>query len=847
MQFWNQDLTTKVAASFLFLSLVSVGVVGGVAFLKAREALKQAAFNRLEVTATLKEEEITRWFEEQQRDFLLTTQFPDVQENLKLLLSREKSDANRAAYTVLSKYFLEVTKLKPNLKEIFILDRTNRVMLSSHQRQKGQYETLANITYINQVEPGNSFAPIFYSSPVTGKPSVTLAAPLRDVAGVRQGIILAHLNLDQIDIIVRERTGLGKSGETYLVSSLITKNTFISKAQVNTRNLPEGISSPGINAAMRGVRGFGLYRNYAGVPVIGVYRWLNDQDLALLVEMHQEEAFAPARQLSGIIMFVGLVSAILLLIGVSWLTKELTISQERLKNYSHQLEVKAQEAEAANRAKSEFLANMSHELRTPLNSILGFTQLMIRDRFITPSQLEHLEIITRSGEHLLNLINDVLSMSKIEAGRTTLNENSFDLYSLLDSIEEIFKFKAESNGLQLIFERSPEVPKYVRTDESKLRQVLINILGNAIKFTQEGGVTLRVRLGTGERGLGNSFSNTQSSIPNPHYPLSPEGPPPSPIPNYLHFEVEDTGLGIAQNELENLFKPFVQTEAGRKSQQGTGLGLTISQQFVHLMGGNITVNSVLDQGTIFTFEIQISPAVVTAIETRQLKRRVVGIDPNQPKYRILVVEDKWENRLLLVKMLTSLGFQVREAVNGQQGVLVWETWEPHLIWMDMRMPVMDGYEATKQIKAHLKGQATVIIALTASAFDEERTIVLSAGCNDFVRKPFREEVILNKMAKYLGVRYIYEQQELETNEIEENSDFKLLSLEEALTQMPSGWVAQLHHAALCTDEKLIFSLLEQIPEESAHLANTLADWVNNFRIDKVIDLTQPEQNGKESS
>ncbi|WP_341529588.1 ATP-binding protein [Nostoc sp. UHCC 0302] len=837
MQFWNQDLTTKVAASFLFLSLVSVGVVGGVAFLKAREALKQEAFNRLEVTATLKEEEITRWFEEQQRDFLLTTQFPDVQVNLKLLLSREKSDANRAAYIVLSKYFLEVTKLKPNLKEIFILDRTNRVILSSHQRQKGQYETLANITYINQVKPGNSFAPIFYSSPVTGKPSVTLAAPLRDVAGVRQGIILAHLNLDQIDIIVRERTGLGKSGETYLVSSLITKNTFISKAQVNTRNFPGGISSPGIDAAMSGVRGFGLYRNYAGVPVIGVYRWLNDQDLALLVEMHQEEAFAPARQLSGIIVLVGLVSAVLLLIGVSWLTKELTISQEQLKNYSHQLEVKAQEAEAANRAKSEFLANISHELRTPLNSIIGFTQLMTRDRFITPSQLEYLEIINRSGEHLLTLINDVLSMSKIEAGRTTLNENSFDLYSLLDSIEEMFKFKAESNGLQLIFEHSPEVPKYVRTDESKLRQVLINILGNAIKFTQEGGVTLRVRLGTGERGLGNSFSNTQYPMPYAQ----------SLIPNYLHFEVEDTGLGIAQNELENLFKPFMQTEAGRKSQQGTGLGLTISQQFVHLMGGNISVNSVLDQGTIFTFEIQISPAEVTEIETRQLKRRVIGIEPNQPRYRILVVEDKWENRLLLVKMLTSLGFQVREVANGQQGVLVWETWEPHLIWMDMRMPVMDGYEATKQIKSHLKGQATVIIALTASAFDEERTIVLSAGCNDFVRKPFREEVILNKMAKYLGVRYIYEQQELQTDQSAENSDFKLLSLEEALTRMPSEWVAQLHHAALCTDEKLIFSLLEQIPEESAHLANTLTDWVNNFRIDKVIDLTQPEQNGKESS
>ncbi len=247
---------------------------------------------------------------------------------------------------------------------------------------------------------------------LTGKPSVTLATSLRNVARVRQGVILAHLNLDRIDSIVRERTGLGESGETYLVGSLITKNTFISKSQVNTLKFPEGVSSQGIDEAMSGSRGFGLYRNYAEVPVIGMYRWLNDQDLALLVEMHQEEAFAPARQLAGTIVLVGLVSVGMLLVGVSWLTRQLKISGEQLENYSHQLEVKAQEAEAANRAKSEFLANMSHELRTPLNSILGFTQIITRDRSINPSQLEHLEIISRSGEHLLTLINDVLSMAK---------------------------------------------------------------------------------------------------------------------------------------------------------------------------------------------------------------------------------------------------------------------------------------------------------------------------------------------------------------------------------------------------------------------------------------------------
>ncbi|MFN6558423.1 MAG: PAS domain S-box protein [Nostoc sp. ChiSLP01] len=490
------------------------------------------------------------------------------------------------------------------------------------------------------------------------------------------------------------------------------------------------------------------------------------------------------------------------------------------------LRIAKEAAETANRAKSEFLANMSHELRTPLNSILGFTQLMSRDSSINASQLENLEIISRSGEHLLTSINDVLSMSKIEAGLTTLNKNSFDLYALLDSLEEMFQLKAESKGLQLIFERRPEVPQYVHTDESKLRQVLINLIGNAVKFTQEGGVNLRVRIK--EESKLQPPENIQV-IKNSHSSFC-----------RLHFEVEDTGPGIAPAEIEKLFKPFVQTEAGWKSQQGTGLGLSISQQFVHLMGGNISVSSTLSQGTIFSFDLQISLAEEAETPIRQLKQRVIGLEANQPTYRILVVEDKWENRQLLAKILLSLGFEVRQAENGQEGVKLWQTWEPQLIWMDMQMPVMDGYEATKQIRATLKGQATVIIALTASAFEEERFVILSAGCNDFVRKPFREEVILNMMSKYLGVRYVYAEKPLPKDELTENSDLKLLLLKDILAQMPAEWVTQLHQAALCTDEKLIFNLIEQIPEESALLANTLSDWVNNFRIDKVIDLTQPK-------
>ena len=276
--------------------------------------------------------------------------------------------------------------------------------------------------------------------------------------------MLVDLNLERIDRIVRERTGLGQSGETYLVGSLVSKNSFIAKGIDNEREFPEGINSPGIDAAMNGISGYGLYRNYQNSPVLGVYRWLNDQDLALLVEIGQDEAFAPARQLASTIIVVGLVSVFGLLLGINWLSRQLYLSQEQLENYSHQLEEKAQEAETANRAKSLFLANMSHELRTPLNAILGFSQLMNRDMMITPQQKDSLAIINRSGEHLLNLINDVLEMSKIEAGRIVINSEAFDLHQLLQTISEMFQIRAEAKQLYLNFVLADDLPRYIVSD-----------------------------------------------------------------------------------------------------------------------------------------------------------------------------------------------------------------------------------------------------------------------------------------------------------------------------------------------------------------------------------------------
>lgn len=494
--------------------------------------------------------------------------------------------------------------------------------------------------------------------------------------------------------------------------------------------------------------------------------------------------------------------------------------RQELALQNHALEKAKLEAESANRAKSHFLSKMSHELRTPLNAILGFTQVMARDESMTPEHKEYLGIINCSGEHLLELINDILSMAQIEAGQVTLNQNCFDLYRLLDSLEEMLGFKATSKGLKLIFERASDVPRYIQTDDSKLRQTLINLLGNAIKFTQAGRVTLRVGMGSTGNQVG-MFPLSQCPLPHTR----------------LWFAVEDTGPGIAPEELSSLFDPFVQSASGRQSMEGTGLGLPISQQFVRLMGGEITVTSTPGQGAIFRFDIQIGLATTADEKPVSGKRQVMGLEPNQLPYRLLIVEDGAVNRKLLVKILEPLGFEVRTATNGQEGVALWESWSPHLIWMDVIMPIMDGYEATQHIKQTPKGQKTVIIALTANAFEEQQEAILKAGCDDFLPKPFQREVLLEKIAHHLGVRYVYEQQGT-PNLCQSPTPLQPMA-PKALTVMPVSWVTQLHQAALYADDELMKQLIEQIPLEYDSLRRALRALVDNFMLEQIINLTEP--------
>lgn len=504
----------------------------------------------------------------------------------------------------------------------------------------------------------------------------------------------------------------------------------------------------------------------------------------------------------------------------------LKLQQQRseLTSQAISLEKAKIKAEAASQAKSEFLAKMSHELRTPLNAILGFSQIISRSSELNTEHREYIDIINRSGEHLLELINEILDLSKIEAGMMSLEESSFDLYSLIDNLEEISKLKATNKNLELIVNIEPDVPQYIKTDKKKLRICLLNLLSNALKFTQAGKVILRVTL----------LPPQEIELRKTDYFC-------------LLFEVEDTGQGIDPDEIDHLFQDFVQTQAGRNATEGTGLGLSITRNFVHLLGGKITVSSLLGEGTSFKFYIKLNSA--DALDTIDKRQKVVGLEPEQPIYRILVVDDIQENRILLVKLLETIGFEVRQATNGKEAVALWD-WQPHLIWMDTRMPIMDGLEATREIRAKEQQKCqqcqeppfrSIIISLSANTLEDRRLEILATGCDDLLIKPFTDEQIFQKMADYLGVRYLYKALPLmpTSSRLLDNIEQLPNSLfQKELATMPLSWLIELHQAALALDEELVIQLIEEIPESQDSLAESLRDLLSNFRFDLLIEFTQ---------
>jgi signal transduction histidine kinase/ligand-binding sensor domain-containing protein/CheY-like chemotaxis protein len=416
-------------------------------------------------------------------------------------------------------------------------------------------------------------------------------------------------------------------------------------------------------------------------------------------------------------------------------TEALSLGYIRYLDFQH-LEEARQLAEEANQAKSAFLANMSHELRTPLNGILGYAQILARNGELNDSQKNGVDVIRRSGDHLLTLINDILDLSRIEAHKLELEETDFGLRQFLQAIVDSIRVRAEQKGLSFDFDLDPELPAGVRGDEKRLRQVLINLLGNAVKFTEVGGVTFTV--GYGEV---------------------------SPDTTRIRFQIGDTGPGIAPEKLEQIFQPFQQVVDPGQQMEGTGLGLAISQDLVQLMGGDLNVNSAVGKGSIFSVVLDLPEVEEWATGEPQVKRHPIGFK-DSPK-KILVVDDEAENRALLVNLLAPLGFAVVEGTDGRDGLDRAAADRPDLILMDLIMPGLDGFEATRQIRQSPEFEDLVVIALSASVFEHHRRDSLEAGCDDFIPKPVRFEELLEKVGIHLELEWFYEEEPAESPAAEE--------------------------------------------------------------------------------
>ena len=462
-------------------------------------------------------------------------------------------------------------------------------------------------------------------------------------------------------------------------------------------------------------------------------------------------------------------------------------------------------AETANRAKSTFLSNMSHELRTPLSAILGFARLLTRDSGLTKEQQERLDIINRSGEHLLGMVDDILSLAKIEAGRIELKQDTFDVTQMIQDVGQMMKSRAEGKGLRFALELDTALPPHVQGDAGKLRQVLINLSGNAVKFTETGDVWLR--------------ASSQPVADNPDMVV-------------LRLEVQDSGPGIPQDRLDAVFDTFVQLDQTPNTEGGTGLGLAISKTLVDMMDGEITVESEPAEGSLFTVTLPFHLAEAGAtIPGEAPFEEVIGLTSGQTDWRILVVDDNEENRLLLRDLISQVGFNIQEAKDGEEAIAKFQEWHPHFIWMDMRMPVKDGYAATGEIRTLPGGKAVKIVAVTASVLAEQQEEILAAGCDELVRKPFRDHEIFESMARQLGIKYLYKDRMAKTAQ---KQGINLTA--EMLAELPPELLQELREATLVANREAILEVIERIEEHAPDTAECLRAFVQNFQIERIHEL-----------
>lgn len=794
IKFANKSLLFKLVLSYFILSAITVVIIAVTTNRLAREGITEGIFSRLTVATNLKEYQLNYWIDTQKQDLFLISQFQDIKDQVLILNKSEKSSPEyQKAYQKLNNYLIKIQVTKPQMEQLSILSPGGFVLVSTNNNDVGKYLPLGNLaTYFNKSD--NFYVtPNFYTSRETGKPKMTFATPIENAKGNRVAVLAIDLNLDGVDEIIRANTGLGKTGETYLVGKLEDKNSLISGTELNNKPLLGAeINSEGIEAVLEGKNDEGLYNNYADVPIIGVYTWIDKQNLGLLAEITQAEAFAPVNRLSKNILLLGLSSVALLLVAVYLLSRRITQpilaiantainvikgnlsakapvlsddeiglmaqafnqmtqqlqtyfrrlqgkniklekAQADLAEYNLSLEKKVEqrtkqiqktleqlktakaEAEAANRTKSTFLANMSHELRTPLNAIIGYSEMLIEeaeDQEIVEF-VDDLDKIHRSGKHLLSLINDILDLSKVEAGRMELYLENFEVKQMIKDVTTTIEPLVQKNNNTLRL-NCPQDIGIIYADSTRIRQSLLNLLSNACKFTENGSVTLDVK-----RYLEDNKE-------------------------WISLTVSDTGIGISQEQINKLFQPFSQADASTtRKYGGTGLGLVISRKFCQLMGGDILVESQVGVGSSFIIKL---PCV-----SADPKRISIEFDPqnsqkvSRSQNQILVIDDDPASQDLVKRLLVKEGFQVTVCDNGEDGLKLVKELHPLAVVLDVMMPNIDGWSVLNQIKSD--PEIAHIPVIMASMVNEQH-LGYALGANEYLTKPLDRQKLKTVLDKY---------------------------------------------------------------------------------------------------
>jgi len=780
-------IANKLLGWFLLVALVPLITVGYIAYENSVTTLKKEVINSLVIITESKIDHIIGFFKEIKKDVTVMVQDEHIIESAeKIITAFNKFGKDSFEYKAVNEQIgAEILRYKEiyGFHDVFLISPEGNIVFSAlHESDFGTNLVTGpykNTELANVFGRAHTLLEIEISdfkryAPSDNEPAAFIAAPIIH-AGKLLGIFAIQLDTKEINKLAQDFTGLGTTGEIIIASAMDDHALFLTPTRHDPQAAFEQKVMFGSNKclpiqqAVMGKKGSGLYNDYLNQETITVWRYLPRLRWGIVVKINTAEAFISIFDLAQLFLIVGFLTIFIVIVLALFISKtiscpiikltratelvaagDLTVKMEiesndeigilaqcfnqmitereqaevKLRLAKEMAETSKAEAEFANRAKSAFLANMSHELRTPLNGILGYTQILQRDKTLKSKQHDAINVIHRSGEYLLTLINDILDLSKIEADRIELYPTDFHFGDFLQSIVEIFEMRVKQKGISFIFEKLSHLPKGVQADEKRLRQIIINLLGNAVKFTQEGGVSFKI-----------GYHNQK-----------------------IRFQVEDTGVGIEPEEMKGIFQPFKQVGDRNTRSEGTGLGLSITKKLVELMGGQLQVKSTLGKGSIFWMMLDLPEVSNLEQPDNTEESIIIGFEGESSK--VLIVDDKEQNRSVLINLLAPLGFEILEGVNGQDSVNKTLEHKPDLILTDLVMPIMDGFEATRKIRGFPEFKNIIIIMISASVFECHKEQSIDAGCNDFLPKPIRADELLKVLEKHLKLTWIYEEIEI---------------------------------------------------------------------------------------